>query len=430
MMLHFLFYLYRLFIVPYSWAILFILSKVQPQKKWAHYFLDRQKPIFHNRNNLIIESEKNRPVWIHAASGEIEYARPFIRSFKTKYPHIPILVTTTSRSSQHILKNLTEVDFWGPSPWDSIYHTKQFLQKWKPRALLIARTDLWPEIIYQCQQLNIPRLLFSAHLQFSNSSSLLNDFKIYLLKQLSLILAVSDQDVANLKIRGISHVLFCGDTRYDQVFFRLNHPKKLKDSLMPKDEEFVFIAGSTWPEDEAHLIPAISEAISRQHNIKIIIAPHEVDENHLRTLELNLKNKNLNYQRYTSATSWSPNSVLIVDQIGILAEIYTWGQIAFVGGSFKKQVHSVMEPLAAGLYTLVGPYYENNREAIEFQSVQVEQHSLVYQVNNWIEIAEHIQKINSIFQKNTQEKIGAIVKKKTGATEKMMNYLEKNISLS
>ncbi len=430
MMMHFVFYFYRLFFIPFSWVILFILSKAQPQKKWSHYFLDRQKPIFHNRNNLIIESEKNRPLWIHAASGEIEYARPFIRSFKAKHPHIPILVTSTSRSSQHILKNLAEVDFWGPSPWDSIYHTKQFLQKWKPRALLIARTDLWPEIIYQCQQLNIPRLLFSAHLQFSSSSNFLNDFKIYLLKQLSLILAVSDQDVANLKIRGISHVLFCGDTRYDQVFFRLNHPKKLKDSLKPSDSELVFIAGSTWPEDEAHLIPAISEAVSHQPNIKIIIAPHEIDESHLKILELNLKNKNLNSQRYSSAMSWNPNSVLIIDQIGILAEIYTWGHIAFVGGSFKKQVHSVMEPLAAGLFALIGPYYENNREAIEFQSIQAEQHPIVYQVNNWIEIAEHIKVIHSIFQKDTQEKIRTIVKKKTGATEKMMNCLERNISLS
>ena len=187
--------------------------------------------------------------------------------------------------------------------------------------------------------------------------------------------------------------------------------------------------GSTWSEDESHLIPAISEALSQQLVVRFVIAPHEVDESHLQNLELNLKNKNLSYQRYSMSTTWSANSILIIDQIGILAEIYTWGKMAFVGGSFKKQVHSVMEPLAAGLFTLVGPFHDNNREAVEFQSRDLSHFPVVYQFNNWTEIFGQIKKISSVSTREMQKKIQSLIHEKSGATEKLLAYLERNIPL-
>src|SRR5690606_3292113 len=76
----------------------------------------------------------------------------------------------------------------------------------------------------------------------------------------------------------------------------------------------------------------------------------------------------LKYALYSSATKWQDEDVLLIDQVGILAEIYTWGNLAFVGGSFRTQVHSVMEPLAASLPVIVGPHHHNNREALTFKN--------------------------------------------------------------
>lgn len=365
-----LFFLYRRFLIPLAWFSLSILSRLQPNKKWSQFYFDRKNPTYRIKTDSPnSQHKKSRPIWIHAASGEIEYARPLLRQLKVLYPQVPILVTSTSRSSRAILDSLAEIDFCGPSPWDSIRSTQNFLEKWQPRVLLIARTDLWPEILHQCEMKNIPRILFSATFNFSAEPSMFEKIKIWNLQKLSKIFVASDQDSANLKIRGLKNVLSAGDTRFDQVFYRLDHPKNLKTELRPQPNDFVFIAGSTWLEDELQLVPALAAMTAdADHQIRTIIAPHETEEGHLKALELLLKNQNLSSQRYTQATGWNSESVLILDQVGILAEIYTWGSMAFVGGSFKKQVHSVMEPLAAGLYTIVGPFHANNREAIDFQS--------------------------------------------------------------
>ncbi len=408
------FHLYRRVLIPIVWLVFNFLSRFQPEKKWSYFFKDRRKPEFKSKTS---SRPASRPLWIHAASGEIEYARPLLRKLKANYPELPLLVTSTSRSSRFLLESIPEIDFWGPSPWDSIQKTKSFLDEWQPRALLIARTDLWPELLYQCEKRNIPRILFSATFNFVKAPSLFQKFKIMNLQRLSKIFAVSEQDHAQLRMLGLKAATVGGDTRYDQVFHRLENPKKLNEKLRPSPEEFVFVAGSTWPEDEAHIIPALSK------EIRVILAPHEIHEEHLTKLEHLLKEKNLSSQRYSQASQWEPSEVLIVDQVGILAEIYTWGSVAFVGGSFKRQVHSVMEPLAAGLPTLVGPFHANNREAIEFQSHFLGPCRFATQVNDSHEIREELFKLKSNYTPETKKLIQAEVRKKTGATQAMLKYL-------
>lgn len=134
---------------------------------------------------------------------------------------------------------------------------------------------------------------------------------------------------------------------------------------MPKPEDFVFIAGSTWPEDEAVLIPAFAKL--RGKNAKVIVAPHEVGADHLDKLRADIAAAGLKSILYSQAEAWPDGEILIIDRVGILAELYTWADLAFIGGSFKKQVHSVMEALAAGLPVLVGPHHRNNREALFYQ---------------------------------------------------------------
>lgn len=418
----FLFFLYRRILIPVIWLILGVAARFEKNKKWSHFYWDRAHPHFKIKNPSL--EKKARPIWIHAASGEIEYARPLLRLLKSRYPDLPILVTTTSRSSHSIIEKLAEIDFWGPSPWDSVKGTQHFLEEWQPRALLIARTDLWPELLSQCEKRNIPRILFSSTFHFSSENSSLESLKLWTLKKLSKIFTVSEQDCANLKIRGLKNVSTGGDTRYDQVFYRLENPKTLKKELQPADTDFVFIAGSTWPEDEKQIVPALTDP-----NVRTIFAPHEVDEKHLKDLEQLLQSKNHKTQRYSRAQEWSKDSVLILDQIGLLAEIYTWGQVAFVGGSFKKQVHSVMEPLAAGLYTLVGPYHSNNREAIEFQSHFIAKNSLVSEVLDSSEIHQQIKKIKDLNLTPAKNLIQAEVKKRMGASESLLKYLSSILEL-
>lgn len=364
-----IFFLYKHLIAPLAYVLLQVLRPLT-SGKLREMIEDKNHRLTHLKSADRTEEEirKAQPFWIHAASGEIEYARPVIRELKRLYPEIPLLVTYSSPSAKKILDSIHEIDAWAALPWDLSFDVKAFLARWNPRVILYSRTDVWPVLSQICRQQKIPAILFSA--TFADNSSRLKGLTRYLtrysLNQLSSIHCVTEQDVQNLKPLVLSTALtVTGDTRFDQVFHRLENPKPLKNLLIPRPEDFVFIAGSTWPEDEAVLLPALARL--QGSGSKVILAPHETGTEHLAHLEKEMQRLGISYVRYSQTETWRMDEVLLVDQVGLLAELYTWGDIAFIGGSFRKQVHSVMEALAAGLPVLVGPYHMNNREALLYQ---------------------------------------------------------------
>lgn len=363
----FVFIIYKYLASPLVISLLSVI-KLFVSGKLHETIVDKQSQ-FTQFNTLMNQDEiaNHRPIWIHAASGEIEYARPLIRELKKKYPATPILVTYSSPSAKKILSGISEIDVWTALPWERANQIRHFIKKWNPRMLLFSRTDVWPVLADTCAKDGLPMLLFSA--TFAANSSRFRGLSFYLnryaLNSLDKILCVDKADntlLKNFKIK--TPVIISGDTRFDQVFYRLVNPKPLKSELMPSPEDFVFICGSTWPEDEAVLLPTFLHLI--KEGVKIVIAPHETQTAHLEQIQSTLKKSGVNFCLYSQAEKWE-HEVLLVDQIGILAELYTWSDIAFIGGSFKKQVHSVMEALAAGLPILVGPHHHNNREALYFK---------------------------------------------------------------
>jgi 3-deoxy-D-manno-octulosonic-acid transferase len=177
---------------------------------------------------------------------------------------------------------------------------------------------------------------------------------------------VSAADKQNLQdVVPENKISVTGDTRYEQCLYRLNlHlPLKINATAITKK---VFIAGSTWPEDEDVLIPFIARHPELCH---WILVPHEIDPGHIEALVTKCRDHRLNPSLYSKTELWDMQGVLIVDSLGVLAHLYKIADYSFVGGSFKKQVHSVMESLACGCLTFVGPHYHNNREAIEFSKL-------------------------------------------------------------
>ncbi len=313
----------------------------------------------------LISPRNQQPIWIHCASGEFEYALPLIREIKKNNPQEKIMVTYFTPSYVDKIKAEPLVDFVFPSPWDEPAVIRQFLEHHQPKALLFSRTDVWFEMTRQCRSLKIPVIVFS--MTFSKKINLmLRLFYRWRWQFVNQFYVVAQEDRATLQmVLPSARINISGDSRYDQCLYRLSLQKDLPLQILPSERKCV-VAGSTWPEDENVLLPVIEKT---QSQLRWVVVPHEATERHLKDLENQLNKKQISYCRLSKVTSWSGDNVLIVDRVGYLAEFYKFADASFIGGSFRKQVHSVMESLACGCLTVVGPFYKNNREAQEFSQM-------------------------------------------------------------
>ncbi|MBK9293978.1 MAG: hypothetical protein IPM57_05965 [Oligoflexia bacterium] len=394
--------LYQFILYPLLVLVFYILS----------FFDKKIKQGFLLRKNPWPKVDSNLPLyWFHVSSGEFEYAKPVIRELKKKF-ECKILVTYFSPSVVKNIQNTPEVDYFCASCWDFSWSMNKFIKHFKPKALAVARTDLWPMMLLYSKKNKVKTLLFSATLT-SHSPKVASLFgRLFyslVIENLNHISCVSTDDAENFKkiLNDIS-VSIDGDTRFDQVFYRLNHsviPMEIKN-LIPQNKK-VFIAASTWPEDEKIIIPALS------NNYFNIIVPHEVDPSHITTIKSKLELKNLAYVTYTDLlknNSLKNIEALIIDQVGILASIYQVCDVAFIGGSFKKSVHSVMEALACGCTTLVGPYHYNNREALLFKT-----QGYVKEISN----SDDLREILEASQFSSKQEIINYCKLQIGASQKV-----------
>lgn len=382
------------------------------------------------RERRVYPELNQRPVWIHASSGEFEYAKSLIRELKARLPFIPVVVTYFSPTYAKNVQNFPGVDFSLPLPLDLPGPVNYFLKRVNPRALLLSRTDFWPELLVQTRKRGIPVQVFSYTQKSPADMNWLAKFaarwRLHMLDQIHCVSAEDKINLETLKINTPVHVL--GDTRYDQVQYRLDHPKQLPAALKPRENIPCLIAGSTWPEDEQVLLPALKPLLAAG-KVQLIMAPHEPTEKHIHELKLQMRAHGIAFTLFSSGQPWRDSQVLLVDQVGWLAELYAWGDMAFVGGSFRKTVHSVMEALGAGLKTFVGPLHLNNREAIEFQSVKAAGLKAVTEVRDAGQWRKEIEGISleelHVFKKEFSKEFAA----RLGATKKLVELVSGTLQI-
>ncbi|AGH95219.1 hypothetical protein A11Q_1003 [Pseudobdellovibrio exovorus JSS] len=351
-------YFYRLIYFTLR-VLLFVISPVLPKSLQLWIKLRREK--LSQKNNF-----KNS-YWFHASSGEIEYCKSVIRLLKTEDPKAHVVVTYSSPSAEKLFFNISQfVDEFIPLPWDQPFAIKRLIQYIQPRVLVFARTDLWPELIYQVKKQRIPVGVISYNPRLSSLNHFVNR---HLLSQLDFISCLQEQIIPSLQLITRTKIIKAdGDTRFDQVFFRLSQEPKVKIANSSSDSAPLFICGSTWAEDEAVLFPCFNFLI--ENKFKIALCPHDVSSSNIARLRNDLEKYGWSYQLLSESQDLQrvdiSKNILLVDQVGYLADLYRFGSVAFVGGSFKDKVHSVMEPLCCGLPVAVGPFYHNNPEAVRY----------------------------------------------------------------
>lgn len=382
----------------------------EKMKRWValRSFVQRKKDDLHLQN----------AIWVHASSGEIEYAKSLIREFKQKSPETPVVVTYSSESAEKLFDNIRQdVNIFLPLPWDDRYSMNLLIQKIKPQVLILARTDLWPEMIFQCARRQIPMAVISYFPKMNFFSKL---WLKPLLRKFNLISCV-DLMVADEITKLIQHektqVKMDGDTRFDQVFIRTQQPSKIEIQTSAK----IFTFGSTWPEDEIQVQPLIKTILANQQ--KVILSPHDISAARLEEIFGWLSKNKIDHRKLSDLGTqvFFDFQVLVIDQIGFLADVYRYSDFAFVGGSFKSRVHSVMEPLACGLPVLVGPHIQNSPEALRYSRQNPQ---FVFECQNSEELLREYQKLNSSQIEKT--KIVTEIQKNQGASKKIAAFIQHN----
>jgi len=304
-------------------------------------------------------------IWIHCASlGEFEQGRPIIEAIKVKFPEKFILLTFFSPSGFEVRKNYPLADYVCYLPIDSRKNATTFVEIVKPELVIFVKYEYWFNYLIYLKQKSVKTIFVSAI--FNVKHYFFKWYGKWLLKQVKNIDYFFVQDKTSeiiLKRNNITNVIVAGDTRFDRVL-EISKTKNA-DSII-EDFAFgkkLFIAGSTWLDDELLLLKCIDFLIT--NNLKLVIAPHEVDRNNIERL---LTQWSIHKpQLYSNGNSniLSSSNLLIIDSIGKLMHIYSFGYMAYIGGGFGKGIHNILEPAAFGLPIAFAGNYFKFREAKE-----------------------------------------------------------------
>lgn len=312
-----------------------------------------------------------RTVWFHAASmGEFEHIKPVIERIKSSFPHSTIYVTFFSPSGFNNVKKHEGVDRFFYLPFDFPRTMKKFITAIQPDVFIIAKYDVWPNAVWQAKNLDIPVFVINASLgkkskRHKGVSGALNKA---VFKEITEIWVSAEEDAKRFeKVAKYTDIVHTGDTKFDQVLWRKQNSKRNKQiaEKVIKNKR-VFIAGSIWPNDWNVVIPVLNRLLEKHSDLICILVPHEPTEEHLLEIEAKLEHKHL---RYSRVASYVDERFIVVNRVGVLASLYAIADFAYVGGSFKQNVHNVMEPAVFGIPVFYGPVHKNSFEAVELSDV-------------------------------------------------------------
>lgn len=403
--------LYNLAIVLYDLAVhLAAPFSRKPRKMmkghWVVYELLRQQ----------VEKDA-RYIWFHAASlGEFEQGRPLMEEIRRQYPDYRILLTFFSPSGYEVRKNYRGADIICYLPFDKPRNVKKFLDIVNPCMAFFIKYEFWKNYLDELNKRCIP--------VYSISSIFRRDqifFKWYggtyrnVLKDFDHLFVQNEASKRFLSKIDITRTTVIGDTRFDRVLQIREEAKDLPLVEKFKNGSLVFVAGSSWGPDEDLFL----EYFNNHPEMKLIIAPHVIDENHLVEIIGKLKRP---YVRYTRADERNVQRAdcLIIDCFGLLSSIYRYGEIAYVGGGFGVGIHNTLEAAVYGIPVIFGPKYQKFMEASQLLEAKA-----AYSIKNYEELQALLDKLlaDKDFLNETGTNAGNYVINNSGATEKVMHMI-------
>ncbi len=350
--------------------------------------------------------------WFHCASlGEFEQGKPLIEALKKKDPSISILVTFFSPSGYEIRKDYELADYVCYLPIDSKQNAIRFINTLDLKQAYFIKYEFWYYYFKALSDKKIPFYIVSA--VFREDQVFFKWYGKWYKNILTLPTDIFVQDKESLAILNNNNLngIHSGDTRYDRVNLTAQNPKNIPYIKDYKDERLLLIAGSSWEKEEDILCDI------HLNNVQLIIAPHDISITHINIIK----------GKFTDAvlySSWKDNpsdfDVLIIDSIGILSNLYQYGDVAFIGGGYSNALHNILEPACFGLPVCFGNNHTKYREAKDILN-----NGVAYEILNANNIDEVIFKYHTnpkllIEDKN---KNNNFILNRTGATQSILDKI-------
>jgi 3-deoxy-D-manno-octulosonic-acid transferase len=335
----------------------------------ARRLAEGQKEIWIQLKTKLIADE--RRIWIHCASvGEFEQGRPLIEELRKKYPQFKIAVSFFSPSGYELRKNYADADDVFYLPFDTQKNARRFIELLLPEKVFFIKYEFWRNYLREIRRRNIPLYLISANFRKEQPF-----FKWYggwyrkLLENFAHFFVQNERSRELLNRYGFNNVTVTGDTRFDRVCKIADEAKNL-----PLVERFVrdqrcLVAGSTWQPDTNLLLHYIRNG---KHRLKWIIAPHEPHNDRITQLIADISAcKAMKAIRFSEAENAVPDEyeALIIDNIGMLASLYRYGTVAYIGGGFGKGIHNILEAAAYKIPVFFGPNHKKFQEATDLSAL-------------------------------------------------------------
>ncbi len=353
-------------------------------------------------------------VWVHCASlGEFEQARPLIEALKKEHSPVSIVLSFFSPSGYEVRKNYAFADVVCYLPADTPNNAKRFISLVKPNLLILVKYEFWFNHLAEAQKHGCKLYLIAG--RFRKDQLFFRPGMHWFKKQLTMFELLHVQDEASnrlLKEHGITSTMVSGDPRYDRVSQNAADTQAIASIDRWINGRNVCVAGSTWPEDEAVLLPWVESKCA------LIIAPHDISDKRLLEIEDRCNGASIRYSTWMQ-DGLDAGTILIIDNIGMLMHIYKQAHLAYVGGGFRSGLHNILEPAAFGIPVVFGPEHDKFPEAqalIDARGART--------VRSKIEFSETLKLHLEKSMPSMGENAFKFVMSNTGATRKIMVTLK------
>ncbi|AUC78861.1 3-deoxy-D-manno-octulosonic acid transferase [Nonlabens sp. MB-3u-79] len=362
-------------------------------------------------------------IWVHAASlGEFEQVVPVLERINRE--NYQVILTFFSPSGYENKKNTPLADVVCYLPLDAVSNVNKFIATVEPSLAIMVKYEFWPNYLNALQETNCKTILVSGVFRDKMSfNSWYGKWMIHSLESFDHFFLQNESSLQNLKKLGFTNASVSGDTRFDRASQLIERDSSITELKSFIGNKKCLVIGSSWPEDIAIMKNWLNNN-DQNKNYKIIIAPHEVAPSSINQLCDSLNYHPIKWSSLQGCVihDLESASTLIIDSIGLLTKVYSYADLAYVGGAMgTKGLHNILEAATYGVPVIIGKNYEKFPEAGKLEDL-----GGLFSVKDALEFESMTNQLleDDYLRDKTGMICGHWINSNTGATREIVNYLK------